>query len=77
MMSTSTAIQLFIYVIYPLISLLVWWNVHKHQKYVRDRLFGMDKKVNGRLDELIAAKEEIAFRRGIDKGLEIARKVPN
>jgi hypothetical protein len=73
----STAIELFIYVIYPLISLLAWWNIHKHQQYVKDRLLGMDKRVNGRLDELIAAKEEIAFRRGIDKGLEISRKVPS
>ncbi len=62
-------IEVFIYIVFPAIQLLAWWNVHKHNRAVYKKRRGVDSKVNGRLDELRAAKEQLAYERGRKEGL--------
>jgi hypothetical protein len=61
-------------IIYPFVALYAWYSVHKHNRMIERKLNGTDSKVNGRLDELIAAKIEIAHRQGVEEGIALARK---
>jgi hypothetical protein len=54
--------------IYPFVFLLAWYNVHKHNKMVREKLYGTENRINGRLDELIASREKLAYLKGKDEG---------
>jgi hypothetical protein len=58
-------------VLYPFLAALAAWYVRRHtkrseriQKEIMRNTVSTELKVNGRLDELIRAKEQLAYERG-------------
>jgi hypothetical protein len=54
---------------YPFIALYVWWKISKTQAARKIHEIEREQRINGRMDELIAAKERIAHEEGRRVGM--------
>ena len=54
---------------YPFIALYVWYKVNKRDREKEKVAIERDRRINGRLDELISAKERIAHEEGRRVGM--------
>lgn len=75
-MNDILLIEAFVRAVYPILSLIAWVMVYRHGRIVNRKLKGIGEKqdgieirTNGRLDELIAAKEAIAYKNGTEVGI--------
>jgi hypothetical protein len=53
-------------ILYPFAQLVTWFLIKRHNRRIESKIDSTEKRVNGRLDELIRAKEEIAYQRGVE-----------
>jgi hypothetical protein len=54
---------------YPFIALYVWYKVKKSEAAKEAKAVARDQRINGRMDELIAAERRIAYEEGRKVGM--------
>lgn len=54
---------------YPFIALYVWYKIKKHEAVRQKHEVEREHRINGRMDELIAARERIAREEGRQSGI--------